>query len=53
LTITQKAKIALAAVKEQKTINEIAQDFGVHLIQISLWKKSLIEKLVVKESKCP
>ncbi|MEY3288446.1 MAG: hypothetical protein RLZZ419_688 [Pseudomonadota bacterium] len=30
LTSTQKAKIALAAVKEQKTVNEIAQDFGVH-----------------------
>ena len=43
LTSTQKAKIALAAVKEKKTVNEIAQEFGVHPTQIGLWKKALIE----------
>jgi transposase-like protein len=43
LTSTQKAKIALAAVKEQKTVNGIAQEFGVHPTQIGLWKKALIE----------
>lgn len=43
LTSTQKAKIALAAVKEQKTVNEIAQEFGVHPTQIGLWKKALVE----------
>ena len=43
LTSAQKAKIALAAVKEQKTVNEIAQEFGVHPTQIGLWKKALVE----------
>jgi transposase-like protein len=31
LTGTQKAKIALEAVKKQKTVNETAQEYGVHL----------------------
>lgn len=43
LTGTQKAKIALEAVKGQKTVNEIAQEFGVHPTQIGLWKKELLE----------
>src|SRR5664279_3801580 len=43
LTSTQKAKIELAAVKEQKTVNEIAQEFGVHPTQVGLWKKALLE----------
>ena len=43
LTCTQKAKIALEAVKEQKTVNEIAQEYGVHPTQIGLWKKVLLE----------
>jgi transposase-like protein len=43
LTGTQKAKIALEAVKEQKTVNEIAQEYGVHPTQIGLWKKVLLE----------
>ena len=43
LTCTQKAKIALEAVKEQKTVNEVAQEYGVHPTQIGLWKKVLLE----------
>ncbi len=43
LTGTQKAKIALEAVKGQKTVNEIAQEYGVHPTQIGLWKKALLE----------
>ena len=43
MTGTQKAKIALEAVKEQKTVNEIAQEYGVHPTQIGLWKKVLLE----------
>lgn len=38
----QKAKIALAAVKGQQTVNEIASDFGVHPTQIAQWKKQLL-----------
>jgi transposase len=39
----QKAKVALEAVKGIKTINEIAQEFGVHPTQVSQWKKDLLE----------
>jgi transposase len=39
----QKAKVALEAVKGQKTENEIAQEFGVHPTQVGLWKKALLE----------
>lgn len=36
-----KAKVALEALKEIKTINQLAQDYGLHPNQISLWKKEL------------
>jgi transposase-like protein len=36
-----KAKIALEAICGAKTINEIAQDYGVHLVTLSLWKKEM------------
>lgn len=38
-----KAKIALEAVKGQRTANELAQEFGVHVNQINLWKKQLLD----------
>jgi len=38
----QKAKIAIIALKEQGTVNEIASDFGVHPSQVAQWKKHLI-----------
>jgi transposase len=38
MTGTQKAKIALEAVKGTKTVNEIAQEYGVHPTQVGLWK---------------
>lgn len=39
----QKAKVALEAVKGLKTINEIAQEYGVHPSQVKHWKKELLE----------
>ena len=36
-----KAKIALEAIRGLKTVNEIAQDVGVHPTQVSQWKKEL------------
>ncbi|WPX43765.1 IS3 family transposase [Undibacterium sp. CCC3.4] len=39
----QKAKVAVEAIKGEKTINQIAQEFGVHPTQVSQWKKELLE----------
>ena len=39
-----KAKVALEAVRETKTLNEIGQAYGVHPVQVSHWKKALLEK---------
>lgn len=38
------AKVALEAVRGVKTVNEIAQDFGVHPTQVGQWKRELQEQ---------
>jgi transposase len=38
-----KAKVALAAIKGDKTLNELAQQFDVHANQITQWKAQLLE----------
>ena len=39
-----KAKVALEACRNDKTLAQIASDYGVSAIQISRWKKSLLEQ---------
>ena len=38
-----KARIALEAIKEQKTIQEIASHYGVHPGQVANWKRQAIQ----------
>ena len=39
-----KAKVGLEAVRGVKTINQIAQEFGVHPVQVGQWKKEILEQ---------
>jgi len=38
-----KARIALDAIKGQKTMSELASEYGVHANQIGIWKKQLLD----------
>ena len=40
-----KAKIALEAAKEEKTLAELAQQYEVHVNQISSWKRQLLDSV--------
>jgi transposase-like protein len=40
-----KAKVALAAIKGQQTINEIASIYAVHPNQVMQWKKQALEAI--------
>ena len=37
-----KTKVAVEAIRQQKTINELTTEYGVHATQINLWKKQAL-----------
>lgn len=39
-----KAKVALAAVRGEKTLAELAQEFDIHPTQIGEWRSQLLER---------
>ena len=38
-----KFQVALEALKEQKTLSQLAGEYGVHPTQITQWKKQLLD----------
>lgn len=44
-TADEKARVALEAIKGQRTTNEIASQYGVHPTQIAEWKKQALARL--------
>lgn len=38
-----KARVALEALKNARTIQEIAKEFEIHPVQVSEWKKQMLE----------
>lgn len=40
-----KARVVLEAIRGQRTISEIASEYGIHPNQITTWKRKFIEQL--------
>jgi len=44
-----KAKVALEALRGERTINELAAEYGVHPVQITQWKKVVLEEVYLRD----
>ena len=42
-----KARVALEAIKEARTTNEIGQLYGVHPAQVRQWKKEIVDQAAI------
>jgi transposase-like protein len=40
-----KAKVAIEAIRGQKTVNQIASEYEVHPNQVGVWKKQAVQSL--------
>ena len=40
-----KARVALEAIKGIKTVSEISQEYEIHPVQVSNWKRELLERV--------
>lgn len=40
-----KTKVALEAIRQQKTINEITAEYGVHATQVNSWRKHALARI--------
>lgn len=40
-----KSEVGLAAIKSDRTVNEIASEYGVHPSQVSAWKKEVTDNI--------
>jgi transposase len=46
-----KAKVALEAIRGERTVNEIAADYGVHPVQITQWKRVALARIIHQPKK--
>jgi transposase len=52
-TVDFKAKVAVEAIRQQKTTNELTGEYGIHATQINTWKKQALAAIPVAFSNHP